>query len=153
MQNQLKTYKWFALSFLVISLLGFLDATYLAIKHYLGTPINCSIFEGCEKVTTSQYAVIGGMPVALLGAIYYLAIFLLMVAYLDTKRETDLSFAARLTPVGFLASVWFIYLQLFVIKAICLYCVVSAAISTILFVLGLFVIKLQRSNRKISMPF
>lgn len=152
MQNQLKTHKWFALGFLILSFLGFLDATYLAVKHYLGTPINCSILEGCEKVATSPYATIGGTPVALLGAIYYIAMFLLIVAYFDTKRETILSFVARLTPIGFLASVWFVYLQLFVIKAICLYCIISAITSTALFILGLFVIKLQNLCHKYKNP-
>jgi uncharacterized membrane protein len=133
--------KWIIFAFIVVSLLGFLDATYLTVKHYLGTPIECSIFEGCEKVTASPYATVAGIPVALLGAIYYLAIFLLTVAYLDTKREAIMSFAARLTPIGFLASLWFVYLQLFVIKAICPYCVISAATSAILFILGILVVK------------
>lgn len=64
MQNQFKKYKWLVLGFLILGFLGFLDATYLTVKHYLGTPINCSIFEGCEKVTTSQYATVGGVPVS-----------------------------------------------------------------------------------------
>lgn len=135
--------KWLVWLFALFSFAGFLDAIYLAIKHYLGTPINCSIFGGCEQVTTSQYATLWGIPVALLGAIYYLIIFILVVAYLDTKKERVLYFTARLTPVGFLASLWFIYLQLFVIKAICLYCVVSAITSTILFILGIILLNLR----------
>jgi uncharacterized membrane protein len=64
--------KWIIFGLIVVSFLGFLDATYLAAKHYLGAPIACSIFEGCEKVTTSQYAAVFNIPVALLGALYYL---------------------------------------------------------------------------------
>jgi uncharacterized membrane protein len=138
--------KWLVWLFVLVSFAGFLDASYLTAKHYLGTPIGCSIFEGCEKVTTSQYATIGAIPVALLGAIYYLALFALAVAYLDTKREKIMVFAAWLTPLGFLASLWFVYLQLFVIKAICLYCLISALTSTALFVLGLFVIKYHKGR-------
>ncbi len=144
-----RTLKFFPIAFLAVSFIGFLDATYLAVKYYLNTPLNCSIFEGCEQVTTSQYATVAGIPVALLGAIYYLFIFFLIVAYLDTKREGLISFVARFTVVGFLVSVWFVYLQLFVIKAICLYCVISAITSTILFLLGLFVINLQKSNSNV----
>jgi len=129
------------LAFLIVSLLGFLDATYLTAKHYLGEAPACSMIEGCEKVLTSSYATVGRVPVALMGAFYYLAIFFLTVAYLDTKRKGLLYFTARLTMVGFLVSLGLIYLQLFVIKAICLYCLASAASSTVLFGLGVFVLK------------
>lgn len=140
-------------AFLVVSFIGFVDAAYLTVKHYLGTPLNCSILEGCETVTTSQYAMIGNIPVALLGTLYYLAVFILTIAYLDTKRENLFAVAARLTIVGFLASLLFLYLQLFVIKAICLYCVVSAITSTALFILGIFVIKYKRSNNNVTSAF
>lgn len=135
--------KWLVWLFVLFSFAGFLDATYLAVKHYLGTPINCSIFAGCEKVTTSQYATLLGIPVALLGAIYYLLILVLVIAYLDTTKERVLYFTARLTPIGFLASLWFLFLQLFVIKALCLYCVISALTSTTLFILGIILLKLK----------
>ena len=141
--------RWLALSFLSVSFIGFLDATYLTVKYYLGTPLNCSILEGCETVTASQYATIGSIPVALLGAIYYLAIFLLIIVYLDTKREGAMTFAARFTIIGFLVSLWFLYLQLFVIKAICLYCMVSVLTSTLLFILGLILIRLKKLDIKL----
>ncbi|MBI5733239.1 vitamin K epoxide reductase family protein [Candidatus Jorgensenbacteria bacterium] len=135
--------KWLVWCFATASFIGFLDATYLTVKHYLGTPITCSVFADCEKVTSSQYAVIGGIPVALLGACYYLFIFILVIAYVDTKKDHILYAIARITPVGFLASLWFIYLQLFVIQAICLYCIFSAFTSTILFGLGIILLKFK----------
>lgn len=128
-------------AFLILSLVGFIDASYLTAKHYLGIPLVCTIFEDCEKVTSSQYATIGGIPVALLGVIYYLSILFLTAAYFETKKEAILNFTARLTVVGFLASIYFLYLQVFVIGAICLYCLISAAISTALFILGIFLLK------------
>ena len=131
-------------SFLVISFIGFADATYLTAKHYSGTPLECSVFESCEKVTTSRYATVLGIPVALLGAIYYLAIFLSLIAYLDLRRGGILSFTALFTIVGLLASAWFVYLQLFVIQAICPYCMVSAVASTVLFLLGMLALKKKR---------
>ncbi|OGF63378.1 hypothetical protein A2926_03965 [Candidatus Giovannonibacteria bacterium RIFCSPLOWO2_01_FULL_44_40] len=128
------------LFFLALSLIGFLDSAYISAKHYLGTPVACSIFEGCEKVLTSQYATIAGVPVALSGAFYYLTVFVLVVLYLDTGGKRFLLAAAHLTIAGFLASLWFVYLQLFVIGAICVYCIISAITSTALFMLGLLVI-------------
>jgi uncharacterized membrane protein len=125
---------------------GFLDASYLTVKHYLGGPVVCVILQGCDVVTTSKYSVVGPAPVALFGAIYYFFIFFLAALYIETKRELFLAAAAALTPVGFLASLWFVYLQFFIIKAICLYCMISAGSSTLLFALGLFVLKLRRGS-------
>lgn len=124
---------------LLVSFIGFVDAAYLTVQHYLGAPPACSIFEGCEKVTTSRYATLLGLPVALLGTVYYLVIFLALVAYLDRRREIFVLCAAAITPVGLAASAWFVFLQIFVIEAICPYCMVSALASTVLFVLGVWV--------------
>jgi uncharacterized membrane protein len=124
----------------VLSFIGFLDATYLAAKYYLGDPVTCSVFGGCEEVTTGKYAEMFGVSVALLGAFYYLTIFLSSIFYLDSGRKAAASFIGYFTIVGLLASSWFVYLQLFVINAICLYCMISAATSTILFILGMFML-------------
>ena len=132
--------KVIAIAFLIVSFIGFLDSSYLTVQHYRGEPPSCAIFTGCETVASSKYAVVGPVPLALLGLLYYLAIFILTVAYFDTKKERLLLLAALLTIAGFLASLYFVYLQLFVIKAICLYCIISAASSTILFGFGLLAI-------------
>lgn len=144
-------------TFLPVSFLGFLDASYLTIKHFVGTPLPCSILRGCEEVTGSQYSMIGGIPVALLGAIYYLTIFVLVILYLNKKksslRNADgniddddglLRLIARLTIIGVLASLWFVFLQVFVIKAICLYCIFSAITSFLLFAFGIYVLKFKK---------
>lgn len=124
---------WVPVIFLAASLTGFVDSTYLTAKHYSGTALECSIFQGCDKVTSSPYAVIGGIPLALYGAAYYLVVFLLTMGYLDLKIETIMRTAGRITLAGFAASILFVYLQLAVIKAICPYCMLSAATSTVLF--------------------
>jgi len=91
-------------------------------------------------VLTSGHAKIAGIPVALLGSLYYLTLLILSVAYLDIKKTAIIRFASYCTIVGFTASLYFVYLMLFVIKEICQYCLISAATSTILFILGLFII-------------
>ena len=122
---------------LIVSLIGFTDASYLSIKHYRGEVPPCLLTSGCETVTTSKYATVFTIPVALVGAIYYLTVFLLSVLYLDTKSTLLLKIIPPLTGGGFIASLTFIYLQLFLIHAICIYCVVSAFTSTGLFVLSM----------------
>jgi uncharacterized membrane protein len=137
------------LALVVISFIGFLDATYITAKHYLGDIPPCGLTGECEAVLTSQYATVFNIPVALSGAIYYLFIFLLLIAYVDTKNNRLIFVISSITLIGFLVSLWFVYLQLFVIKAICIYCISSAVICTILFFTGLFMLKLQKLNNKI----
>lgn len=132
--------------FLVLALVGFLDASYLTLEHYRGTVPPCSIIRGCEKVTTSQFSQVLGIPVALLGACYYLLIIILAIAYLDTKKTRLLTLAGALTPIGLLASLWFVYIQWRVIGAWCLYCLGSATTSTLLFVLGMFTLSSKKES-------
>ena len=136
-----------ALTLAVISGLGFLDAGYLTVKHYTGAPATCSLLEDCEKVLSSSYATMGNVPVAVLGMLYYFAVLLIAVICLRTKNDRLLRVAAGFTTVGFIASSWFVYLQLFVIHAICLYCMMSAINSTVLFVLGFLVVKSYNQNK------
>lgn len=120
----------------LISLLGFFDASYLAAKHYLGGPIPCAILDGCETVTTSKYSAVSGVPVALIGAVYYLIILVLAISYWESKKDNRLFLISVLTTAGFLASLWFVYLQVFVLKSLCLYCLFSAFASTALFTIS-----------------
>jgi len=135
---------WSILALLLISLLGFIDAGYLTAKHFQGETPTCSLIKGCDIVTTSQYAEIFGVPVALLGVLYYLTIFILSLIYLDTQNKQVLKIIPGLTVLGLAASIYFVILQLFVIKALCLYCLGSALTSTALFILGMFIWKKKK---------
>lgn len=134
-----KNIKIAVIIFLVVAVIGFLDAAYLSIVHYRGEIPPCTI-DGCEVVLTSAQSQIAGVPVALLGALYYLALLILSIAYLDRKKEKLIKLASKLTILGFLASIYFVYLQFFVIKEICQYCMVSAGTSTILFIIGIYIL-------------
>ena len=133
----------FAVVFLVFALGGFTDSIYLTAKHYSGGPIPCAIFTGCDTVTTSAYSMFLGIPVALLGALYYFGVLALTLMYLDKPVVTRLRRAAILTPLGFLASFYFTFLQFFILHAFCFYCLVSALFSTILFGAGMIVFALR----------
>lgn len=137
---------WLIFGLIGIGFIGFLDASYLTISHYTGATLNCSILKGCEQVTNSPYAVILNVPVALLGALYYLTILILSLLYFDTKNAFILKIIAPFTLLGFAASIWFVYLQFFVIKALCQYCMVSALTSTLLFVLGILIFKFKKAD-------
>ena len=132
--------KKLTIAFTVFAVIGFFDATYLTMKHFFGGIVPC-LTGGCELVTTSEYSLILGIPVALLGAIYYFSQLILMIAHFESKSLVPVKLASRLTILGLLASVYFVSLQLFVIHAICDKCMLSAASSTALFIIGLYLQK------------
>ncbi|MCR4334794.1 MAG: vitamin K epoxide reductase family protein [Patescibacteria group bacterium] len=124
--------KKLGLYFLILSFLGFIDASYLSIEHFLGKIPPCSLVKGCEIVTTSSYSVIAGVPVALMGAIYYLIIFLCSVALITNPKVLFYRIIKILIPIGFISSLYFVYVQIEILKAICLYCMFSAFTSLLL---------------------
>ncbi len=131
---------WIPISFLVLGFLGFLDSIYLTISHYSGSSVVCSVVHGCNEVLQSEYSVIFGIPLAVTGVVYYSLVVILAVAFLDGRNPLFLKLSTALVSMGFLASLWFIYLQAFVIHAFCLYCLGSAAISSLLFSLSLYIV-------------
>ena len=130
-----------AVFLLVIALLGFADATYLTIEHYQGVIPPCTVVSGCETVLTSGYSVIAGVPVSLLGAIYYFVVLVGVFAFLESKKTAPLKWVLFFTIFGMIFSLWFIYVQAAILGAWCLYCLGSALTSTVLFVTACIVLK------------
>ena len=117
----------------LLSLLGLADALYLTIEHVTGQSVKCTIISGCSEVLSSPYAVVGGVPLAAVGAAAYFSVFSLAILAVFGYRIA----ATLLTPIViamFFVSVWLIYLQAFVIREFCQYCLLSAAITTALLV-------------------
>lgn len=136
---------WDALTALV-ALVGLVDASYLTIEHLSGRSVRCMIVSGCDEVLQSGYAtIVGHVPVAALGALAYFTVF-----SLATLAIFGYAGARRLVPVVvalmFLATVWFVYLQAFVIRAYCVYCLLSAAVTTTLALLTLARLLLSPKN-------
>ena len=120
----------------VLSLLGLADALYLTIEHLTGQTVRCTILSGCSEVLSSQYAVVAGMPLAAVGAAAYFAVFSLAVLALFGYRIAG-KILTPLVIAMFFVSVWLFYLQAFVIRQFCQYCLFSAAITTCLLVIVL----------------
>jgi len=120
----------------IVSLLGLADAIYLTVEHVTGQSVRCTIVAGCSEVLSSQYAVVAGVPLAMIGAAAYFGVFSLATLAAFGYRVA----AVSLTPLVvlmFLVSLWLIYLQAFVIHAFCQFCLFSAAVTTALTVIVL----------------
>jgi uncharacterized membrane protein len=114
---------------LVLSGLGIALAAYLTYVHYADLkPFCVSGSGGCEKVQSSGPSKLAGIPVALLGLLGYAAIFVTSFA----RTETTNTAAALLALSGFGFSAYLTYEELFVIDAVCQWCVASAILMTAL---------------------
>jgi uncharacterized membrane protein len=117
------------ITLIVLTVAGAGIAGYLTYVHYAGINPVCSAGGSCEKVQTSVYSELAGMPVALIGVLGYLAILGLLLA---PESET-LKFAmTTLTLVGFAFSAYLTYRELYSIHAICEWCASSAVILTVM---------------------
>jgi uncharacterized membrane protein len=139
--------KKIAIIFIILSFLGLVDAAYLTLEHYQDASVVCFLVNNCDSVLQSSYATVGPVPVALFGIVYYLGIFILSLVSLAKKDDKLFFLTALLTVVGFLASLWFLYIQIFMIRSLCFYCLFSALDSIVLFVLGLtFALRYAKTN-------
>jgi uncharacterized membrane protein len=121
------------IAMLVLAVVGLGLASYLTYVHYSGIKPACSLGGSCEKVQTSAYSHLAGVPVALMGLIGYISILILLLA---PETEKTRFATVAVTTVGFGFSAYLTYRELFSIHAICEWCVSSAVIMTVLVVLA-----------------
>ncbi len=131
--GQNKTLRKLPLIAALVALGGLADAVFLTIKHYTGGQVPCSIIEGCERVLTSQYAELFGIPLAVFGAIAYFVAFSLALLAAFGNRLMWTLFGVQVVLMA-IFTVWLIYLQGFVIEAFCQFCLISAAVTFTLFI-------------------
>lgn len=110
---------------LVLAVVGGLISAYLTWTHFAGlTPVCTGSGEGCETVQSSRYASILGIPVALLGLLAYGGLVFSAILW----KEAGVYLGFLISLVGTLFSAYLTYLEIFVIGALCQWCLASAAI-------------------------
>jgi uncharacterized membrane protein len=116
----------------VFALLGAGIAGYLTYAHYRGIAPVCTT-GGCEEVQTSDYADLGGIPVAVIGLAGYLA--LLVTALVRSPAAVAAGVAMALGGLGF--ALYLVYVQLAILEAVCIWCLASDVIIALLTVAAL----------------
>jgi uncharacterized membrane protein len=137
---------WVINSFLVISLIGLLDAGYLSLGVLIGGDTGCFLVKGCNIVLKSTYSEILGIPVAFLGLFYYLAIFVSVFVFNFNRNPKLQRVILWSTTIGFVSTLWFLYAQAFILRAFCSYCLISAITSVSLFGLSMYFFKKAPEN-------
>lgn len=123
-----------------LALVGLFVSLYLTLYKlgYIGT-LQCGV-GSCETVNTSRWATFLGLPVAAWGLGFYVVALTIALAGVQDRFADSRTLSIVMTALtgwGVLFSGWLTYLELFVIDAICIWCVVSAVIVTIMFVVSL----------------
>ncbi|MEO9251114.1 MAG: vitamin K epoxide reductase family protein [Gemmatimonadaceae bacterium] len=129
-----------------LALVGVFVALYLTMYKIGAIGHLACGFGSCERVNTSKWAIFAGAPVAIWGLGFYVVTLVAAVAGtspgLVQRREISyLLLAMSATGVAF--SAWLTYLELYVIDAICRYCVMSAVIVTLIFIVSIADVVIQ----------
>lgn len=146
--NFLKNNKILIYATLLFGFLGFLDATYLSILHYKHAIPPCTVTNGCETVLTSSFSTIYGVPIALLGAGFYVAVIAVSILLITNPKDLFYKALYLLADVGMIVSIILIYIQFGVLKAWCQYCVFSEVLSLGIFISAILIWKNQKKKNK-----
>jgi len=126
----------------VLGLCGFMVARHIyKHKNDNKNPLVCPIQFDCHTVVHSDYSKLFGIPVEILGMIYYMTISFAYLFFIFTDNVVPMTlvgFIILLSFLAFLFSVYLIAVQIFILKKGCSWCIVSAFICLLIFILTIF---------------
>lgn len=130
--------KWLYRATFALVIVGLLVSIYMTIYKVTSNDSMCLGSGDCSTVNASRYSEVNGIPVAAIGILGYVAILgVLLFENRNTffkQNGTLLIFGMALT--GFIFTVWLIYVEIALLKAICPFCVTSQVAMTIIFILA-----------------
>lgn len=125
----------------LLSLFGITDAAYLTYEHYQQVAPPCTvnhllpIVSDCGKVLRSSYSVMFGIPLAVFGIVQYSFLLLAIILLAVFRKKIFAYWVILQSMIGAIFSLYFMYIQIGILKSICTYCTLSALISFIIFFL------------------
>jgi uncharacterized membrane protein len=130
---------------ILLSVAGIVDAWYLAEHALTNTALSCGVgaLSGCNTVAQSEYSHFFGIPLGVYGLFFYAVVFVLAACATKLLSRRFLQALFGLGIVGLLFSFYFLWLQFFVINAICIYCLGSFAISVIIFICTTLLVRVR----------
>jgi uncharacterized membrane protein len=131
----------------IVAMAGLADATYLTVQALTGETLSCGGSPDCFRVLGSSYAKVGRIPVALIGALAYFSVFT-FATFSAFGNARARKFLALIVGMMFLATLWLLYVQAFLLHAYCRYCLFSAAITFL--IAGLLIAVPASQNRSAS---
>lgn len=139
--------RWRCWLIVLLALMGIGVSGYLSWAHLANQAVACGQSPDCDIVQQSTYSEVAGVPIALFGLLAYLALAGLAGVYGRLPEALNGYVPLALFGIslaGVLYSAYLTYLELFVIRAICRWCVASAVLMTLL--LALSVLELRANQ-------
>ena len=132
----------------MLAFFGIADTSYLAQSEKSGTPLICDVksLTGCNSVVSSPYSHIFGISLAELGLVFYIVLFVLVVAEVRYSNYALRRLIQLSSVVGFVAACYSLFTQLVILKAVCIYCMASVAISFLLLPCALSIESLRKKQ-------
>ena len=133
---------------MALALIGLADAAYLTDMAFAGKNLVCNIegLDGCNTVAQSAYSWVLGFPLAFYGVIFYFLFLAVLLLRKHMTRGWYRTILLVLALAGVAFSTYFVYLQQFVIQALCVYCLGSALLSYLLALIVFFETQSQRAE-------
>lgn len=132
---------WIRIIIFVLGLCGFMVAKHIRNHKVKDKPLVCMVGFDCHAVVHSDYSKFFGVPVEIFGMIYYALVsisYLFFIFMRDSMPVTLIGFLIMISLTAFLFSVYLIFVQIFILKKGCSWCIVSALISALIFILTIF---------------
>lgn len=123
---------------LIFAFIGIADSWYLAEAALSGAALVCdtALLNGCNAVAQSPYSRLLGIPFGVYGTFFYASTFVLGAVLTVSKKRLAFLSLYYLSMVGFIASMVFVLIQMFLIQDTCVYCIISAVLATLIFALA-----------------
>ena len=126
---------------LAVALVGLMDAGYLAWAAAMNVAPGCTFIHGCDIVAASPLSHFLGVPWGFYGVAFYFVAMAFALWGLSSRAAPAPLYLRFIGTVGFLMSLYFLYLQPFVIHAWCEFCLLSGLTATLIFILSWFVVQ------------
>ncbi len=130
--------KWLVRALYALLTIGLAIGIYMTVYKYTGNDAMCLGSGACSSVTSSPYSVINGIDVPVIGAVGNLA--LLLVLFFENRNSFLQNNGAlvffAIALAGFAFVLWLIYLEVFVLKALCPFCVSAQTVMILIFIIA-----------------
>ncbi len=130
--------KWFNRVLIALAIVGLAVSIYMTVYKITSNNKMCLGSGDCATVNSSRYSEVNGIPVAALGVVGYAAILavLLLEKRISFFKENGSLLLFGMALTGFLFTLWLIYVEIFLIYALCPFCLVSQITMTAIFILA-----------------
>jgi len=139
---------------LIFAFFGLADSLYLAQHEASGAPLLCNIqnLSGCNTVIASQYSRLFGISLAEYGVVFYGIVFVLAALEIVIFNRLLRRALQAASLVGIIASLYFTFVQIFFIGALCIYCLASALTALLIFICASFIEPIRKGIEQHSPP-